>query len=445
MLISGSLIIKAGTHVDDFIFTTNNCQEFEAWFAEVRKELNISSMNRMGMNGVDYMSLWITVNSARNYLKISQKGYIEQQLRRLGLDRMRSSSTPMASGVKFFSSDMPAEVDVRRRDIYRRLIGVARWITRNACPEANFAVSYLSCFLVNPSAAMLKAVVQVFRYFKWTVENDVEGRCFRAPPAGGVIPLGFKLKVGKNQAYAYIDSTYLSEEKSLCRYGVVIFVNMCCVFELSRRLMDWVLSSTEAEFCALACGAQECLYIRYVLEAINEPQNGPLLIGQDNKSCIQIAENPGRHHGRTKHIDVRYRWIECKIYHAKIALVYVNTKHMVADSQTKALCYEAHATMASAMKGQKFPEKQKKEHKKRKLDEDDEVTINWVLPENQACQRADCPCTSRCVVINADGSVRRRHPYCCRTCARGRPCARNYHPTPIVVNEHDERVGTEET
>ena len=45
-----------GTHVDDFIFTTNNCQEFEAWFAEVRKELNISSMNRMGMNGVDYMS-----------------------------------------------------------------------------------------------------------------------------------------------------------------------------------------------------------------------------------------------------------------------------------------------------------------------------------------------------------------------------------------------------
>ena len=261
----------------------------------------------------------------------------------------------------------------------------------------------------------------------------------------GVIPLGFKLKVGKNQAYAYIDSTYLSEEKSLCRYGVVIFVNMCCVFELSRRLMDWVLSSTEAEFCALACGAQECLYIRYVLEAINEPQNGPLLIGQDNKSCIQIAENPGRHHGRTKHIDVRYRWIECKIYHAKIALVYVNTKHMVADSQTKALCYEAHATMASAMKGQKFPEKQKKEHKKRKLDEDDEVTINWVLPENQACQRADCPCTSRCVVINADGSVRRRHPYCCRTCARGRPCARNYHPTPIVVNEHDERVGTEET
>ena len=53
---------------------------------------------------------------------------------------------------------------------------------------------------------------------------------------------------------------------------------------------------------------------------MNEAQHGPLLVGQDNKSCIQIAENPGRHHGRTKHIEVRIRWIEREIEKGRLAL-----------------------------------------------------------------------------------------------------------------------------
>ena len=96
------------------------------------------------------------------------------------------------------------------------------------------------------------------------------------------------------------------------------------------------------------------------LTAMGETQSGPLLVGQDNKSCIQIAENPGRHHGRTKHIELRIRWIEDEIKKEKLALIYVPTGLMVADVLTKPLSYEAFARHSSYMKGAIFPEMEKK-------------------------------------------------------------------------------------
>ena len=122
-------------------------------------------------------------------------------------------------------------------------------------------------------------------------------------------------------------------------------------------------------------GVAEAYFIRMVLEAMNEPQHGPLLIGQDNQSCIQIAENPGKNHGRTKHIDVKIRWIERECLTGRLGLVYVPTEWMVADLHTKALPYHRHARFAGACKGMQIPEKEKKERKnKRKVSfKDDEM------------------------------------------------------------------------
>ena len=102
------------------------------------------------------------------------------------------------------------------------------------------------------------------------------------------------------------------------------------------------MSSIEAEYVALVLGAIVFIYIRMVLEAMGEAQDGPILIGQDNSACIQIAENPGRHIRRTKHIDVRIRWIEEAIDRESIALVKVPTSKMVADVLTKALSAVSH-------------------------------------------------------------------------------------------------------
>ena len=96
-------------------------------------------------------------------------------------------------------------------------------------------------------------------------------------------------------------------------------------------------------------------YIRMVLEAIGEEQHGPSFVGQDNSSTIKVAENPGQSIGRTKHIDVRIRWIEQAIEQEIMALVKVSTSQMMADVLTKALPYVQHAACAEYLRGVKFP------------------------------------------------------------------------------------------
>ena len=120
------------------------------------------------------MSLIITYTMARGFLIISQRAYIENALKVFGFENLKSAETPFAVGVKFTSDDMPTEVDETRKNTFLRMIGVARWVTRNACPEATFAVAYLSCFMASPSKGMMTALVRVFRYFKWALEQDVD-------------------------------------------------------------------------------------------------------------------------------------------------------------------------------------------------------------------------------------------------------------------------------
>ena len=56
----------------------------------------------------------------------------------------------------------------------------------------------------------------------------------------------------------------------------------------------------------------------------------------DNKSFIQVTKTP-EHHGRMKHLDLHFYWLRCTVHSGVIALKYVPTADMVADSTTKAL------------------------------------------------------------------------------------------------------------
>jgi hypothetical protein len=60
----------------------------------------------------------------------------------------------------------------------------------------------------------------------------------------------------------------------------------------------------------------------------------PLLM--DNQSAIQVARNP-EHHGRMKHLDLRYFWLRDEVVKGHLAPRYIPTAEMAADILTKAL------------------------------------------------------------------------------------------------------------
>jgi hypothetical protein len=67
----------------------------------------------------------------------------------------------------------------------------------------------------------------------------------------------------------------------------------------------------------------------------------------DNQGSIAIAKDPV-HHGRTKHIDIRYHYIREKYREKLFDMVYCPTNEQLADIFTKAL---AQSTFKKLLKG----------------------------------------------------------------------------------------------
>ncbi|KAK2985465.1 hypothetical protein RJ640_030992 [Escallonia rubra] len=91
------------------------------------------------------------------------------------------------------------------------------------------------------------------------------------------------------------------------------------IFTLGSGVVSWCskrqptvsLSTTEAEYRAVAMAAQESTWILQLLEDLHQPIEYPISLYCNNLSAIRLAENPV-FHARTKHVEVHYHFIREK-------------------------------------------------------------------------------------------------------------------------------------
>ena len=97
------------------------------------------------------------------------------------------------------------------------------------------------------------------------------------------------------------------------------------------------LSSTEAEYVAAVEAGKEICWMRNLLTELGYSiTDQPSTMHVDNNSAISVAKNP-EHHGRMKHLDLRYYWLRDAVASGKIAVGYIPTNDMPADILTKSL------------------------------------------------------------------------------------------------------------
>ena len=343
--------IKAGVHVDDMLFATNNSLRFTEWFDGVKKDIHFSEYLKISTSPTDFVSLEMTYHMGQRWLTFSQRKYITVALERANLSDAKSIETPFQSGIKFTKEDMPDVPDARRVATYRKLLGIANWVVRSTCPEGMYAISHLSEFMSNPSESMLTQLVRVFRYFKFTIEHDCDTLKFKVGWQHHRI-FGQGGTLGRNQLYGYVDATFSAKGND--RYTELWFLNGMLVDRRTSKIKGG-LSSTENEFIGLSHGCVTGKFLRMVLQALGEKQ-GTTLVAQDNKSCIHIAENPGRLSVRSKHIDVKLRWIQDAIEMGEFGLIWVPRCWMTADIGNQPQTYEMHRRFASELRGLQLPE-----------------------------------------------------------------------------------------
>ncbi|KAE8982936.1 hypothetical protein PR003_g23198 [Phytophthora rubi] len=78
------------------------------------------------------------------------------------------------------------------------------------------------------------------------------------------------------------------------------------------------------------------IFLKLLLQELGFATTQANVIHEDNQSCIKICYNPELH-GRSKHIHVRYHFVQEKVERHEFTVTYCNTKKMVADIFTKAL------------------------------------------------------------------------------------------------------------
>jgi hypothetical protein len=93
-------------------------------------------------------------------------------------------------------------------------------------------------------------------------------------------------------------------------------------------------SSTEAEMVATSDSANQSLHMRRFLEEQGHVQ-GPVLMYQDNVSCMALINKGRSNSERTRHMDIRYFWLAERVKNKEVKLIHLRTEDMCANILTK--------------------------------------------------------------------------------------------------------------
>ena len=139
------------------------------------------------------------------------------------------------------------------------------------------------------------------------------------------------VKDGDLKLSVYVDADYASKDndrRSLS--GVAVMVGGTAVNACSTTQHCVTLSTSEAEYVAMAQGAKTALFTKAVLDFMQPGiVRETIDLFEDNQGAIAIAENPISG-GRTKHIDVRHHFIR-KLVERKV-LVF-SSRSLAANMQ----------------------------------------------------------------------------------------------------------------
>ncbi|KAL5478632.1 hypothetical protein ACEPAI_2818 [Sanghuangporus weigelae] len=228
----------------------------------------------------------------------------------------------MDPNVRLTSSQSPhsAEELGTMRDVpYREAIGSLMYAALATRPDIAFTVTLLSKFSVNPGPDHWKAVKRVFAYLKgsrnlWLTYGGVQGR---------------ELK-----GFTDADRSMQEERRAISDYVFILNGGAISWYSKTQEIVS--LSTAESEYIAATHAAKEAIWLRQLVYQLFKTSLQPTTIFSDNKSAISITKER-QFNARTKHIDVRYHFIQWLIEEKKIRLVFCPTEDMTADIFTKPL------------------------------------------------------------------------------------------------------------
>ena len=272
-------------------------------------------------------------NRSTRTLSLSQRQYILSLLNRFKLSDVNPVSTPMDPSIKLSSDMCPTsskDLEEMKSIPYLQAVGALMYLAISTRPDISYAVGVLARFNKNPGMAHWKAVKHLFRYLKGT--------------------LNYKLTYSPDPSSSDLFTTYADADhggnldNGRSTTGYVVKMGTGAISWSSKLQSIVALSTTEAEYVAATSAGQEILWLRNLFQEIGYSLNVPSPLWLDNQSALSVAKNP-EHHGRMKHLDLRFYWLRDEVDKGTIQVAHLRTDDMPADVLTKPLARIKLASM----------------------------------------------------------------------------------------------------
>lgn len=267
-----------------------------------------------------FLGLHIVRDQRESSIYIDQTLYINQIVQRFGLDTAKAINNPIEISQKLVKAGTVDGKDGALVEVpYRQAIGSLLYAAIGTRPDIAFAVSVVSRYCEAPRVEHWRAVKRILRYLAHSANLTL---CYK--------------KSATLDLLMFVDADYAGDvETRRSTSGYIIKLGGAPIIWRSTRQHVIAQSSTEAEFVAASTGLKELLWTTALIKELGVNCK-PATVFIDNQGALKLLKNPVVHQ-KTKHIDIKYKFIRELVEKKSINLEYVKTEEQEADFLTKAL------------------------------------------------------------------------------------------------------------
>ena len=242
-VVDEEVTLIACVHVDDLAVTAKDKKTFDGFYAQLKEEFPVSDMGDLSW----YLGYAFERDRMEGVMKMTQAALVDSLVDRF--DIQYKTQTP--ASVEFDLG--PKMIHEKGGDWpYTQAVGGLLWISGMTRPDITSAVRAVARHAHNPAARHWKAVRKIIAYVKATKDLGV------------VFRRGGDLKLSLFADADYADKC--NDRRSVS--GVAVILGNTAVSASSTAQHCVTLSTSEAEYVAMAHGAKTALTIKAVLDFV---------------------------------------------------------------------------------------------------------------------------------------------------------------------------------
>ena len=250
---------------------------------------------------------------------------------------------------------------------YRACTGELIFAMVTCRPDISFAVLKLTQYNHCPAKCHYEAIIRIYQYLHATMNQGItywrphKNTSLPKAPRPIVVDEVYHVNIPiensvVDQPYGYVDSDWGSDIKTRKSVsGIIIMLAGTAVIYKTILQKTIAMSSTEAEFYALADAGKLTLYLRSVLDDLHIDQSDATTLYEDNKGCLLMA-TASKATRRTRHIDIKHFAILDWVQRDLLDIKHISTKDNASDNLTKPNAKILFQRHADTIMGRRCPE-----------------------------------------------------------------------------------------